>query len=361
MNHTYQPSGKISPLFWPAAAAMLVITAAAALLCVYGIQASHAALLDMMIYFAVTGRIADFGAFLCIKGGRVRKPAFAKAGGIVLAVWYWLLLIGFYTPVKAVLTAEQSVWLWKWDGAWKEALAQFVHSFMNSAGMGGNGEIGVAGGEGALWEGFIVWPGRLRMFWEPVLSLKDSGAAVTGKSGNTLFVMPGIVCVLLLAVLFLAAVVQFGLAFWQQGRAPFCEISGKWAKQTVMNLRCQTEEIFLSRLLLGDTTVLADLEPIDGGNEDSYVKVSVFAADRNGTFYASVSKMAKAENHWRPSYKSGSNIETKKPSKRKWLPRGKKPIYEEEQLAEYILLDRGTGLFLLSRCGGKAAKKSNCV
>ena len=43
MNHAYQPSGKISPLFWPAAAAMAVITAAAALLCAFGVQAAGCA------------------------------------------------------------------------------------------------------------------------------------------------------------------------------------------------------------------------------------------------------------------------------------------------------------------------------
>ena len=54
MNHIYQPSGKISLLFWPAAVAMLVVTVSAALLCTYGIQVSHATLLDMMIFFTIT-------------------------------------------------------------------------------------------------------------------------------------------------------------------------------------------------------------------------------------------------------------------------------------------------------------------
>lgn len=329
MNHTYQPSGKVSLLFWPAAAAMLVITAAAALLCVFGIQVSHATLLDMMIYFAVTGRVADFGTFLCVKGGRVRKPAFAKAAGVVLAVWYWLLLIAFYTPVKAVLDAEQSVWVWKWDGAWKEALAQLVRDFSGSAGT-----------EGVPWTGLTVWLSRLRMFWEPVLSLKSTGAVVTGKSGNTLFTMPGFVSIVLLAVLFLAAAVQFGVAFRKQGRAPFCESSGKWAKETVVNLRCREEETFLSRLLLGDTTVLADLEPLGSKEADCYFKVTMFAADRNGAFYVSVFKMTKAEKQRPPGSAGNPDVKPK---------RRKKPVYEEEQLAEYLVLDRGTGLLLLSR------------
>lgn len=335
MNHTYQPSGKISFLFWPAAAAMLIITAAAALLCVFGIQASHATLLDMMIYFAVTGRIAGFGTFLCVKGGGVRRPAFAKAAGVVFAVWYWLLLIAFYTPVKAVLDAEKTVWIWKWDGAWKEAMAQLVRDFSGGAGAGGS-----TGMEGVPWTGLTVWLSRLRMFWEPVFSLKSTGAVITGKNGNTLFTMPGLVSVVLLAVLFLAAAVQFGLAFWKQGRSPFCEISGKWAKETVINLRCREEETVLSRLLLGDTTVLADLEPLGSEEADCYFKVSMFAADRNGAFYVSVSKMTKSKKKRPPGSAGNPDVKPK---------RRKKPVYEEEQLAEYLVLDRGTGLSLLSR------------
>lgn len=308
MNHTYQPSGKISILFCPAAAGMLVITAAAALLCVFGIQASHATLLDMMIYFAATKFVASSGTFLCVKGGRVRNPAFAKVCGIALAVWYWLLMLAFNTPVKAVLKAEGAVWIWKWDGAWKEALAQ------------------------------LSW---LPAFWEPVLSLRAAGAVITGKSGDVLFTMPGIICVILLAVLFLAAVVQFGFAFWNQGRAPFCEVSGKWAKETVVNLRCREDETFLSRLLLGDTTVLADLEPLGGEDADCYFKVSVFAVDRSTAFYASVSRMIKAD---------------KEKNKRR-----KKPAFKEEQMAEYLVLDRGTGLSLLSRSRAEETKKNTCI
>lgn len=334
MNRTYQPSGRISPLFWPAAAAMLVITAAAALLCVFGIQASYATLLDMTIYSAITKYLANFGTFMCVRGGRVRKPAFAKACGIALAVWYWLFLIGFTAPVKAVLAAEKSVWVWKWDGAWKEALVQFGRDFFGGAGAGGS-----VGMKGAAWMDFVVWQSRLRMLWEPVLSLKSTGAAITGKSGNVLFVMPGIVSVVLLGVVFLAAVWQFGYAFWKQGRAPFCEVSGKWAKETVVNLRCGAEETVLSRLLLGDTTVLAELEPLGGEDADSYFKVSMFAADRNAAFYVSVSKMTKTGRR-RPSSSEGhSDVKPK---------RRKKPVYKEEQVVEYLVLDRGTGLSMLS-------------
>lgn len=300
MNRTYQPSGKISPLFLPAAAGMLVITAAAALLCAFGIQASHATLLDIIIYSAVTGFVAKSGALLCVKCGRVRRPAFAKWYGIVLAVWYWLLLAVFHMPVRAVLAAEKSVWIWKWHGAWKEALTQ----------LPGGG-----------------------MFWEQVLSLKNNGAVITGKSGNILFNMPGTVCIVLLILLFLAAVVRFGIAFWTQGRAPYCEASGKWAKETVVKLCCREEETFLSRLLLGDTAVLAELEPLGGGEADCYFKVSVFVADRSTVFYVSVSKMTKA---------------------------GRKKV-TEEQLAEYLVLDRGTGLSLLSRSQMEAAKKNACI
>lgn len=295
MNHTYRPSGKISFLFWPAAAGMLIIAAAAALLCAFGIQASRATLLDMMIYFTVTKFVADFGMFLCVKGGKVRKPAFAKACGIALAVWYWLLILLFSAPVKAVLTAEGSALIWKWGGAWKKALAQ------------------------------LSW---IPAFRELFLSLKAAGVAITGKSGNVLFTMPGTLCVVFLAVLFLAAVVQFGFVFWNQARAPFCEVSGKWAKETVVELRCRTEESFLSRLLLGDTTALADLEPLGSENPDCYFKVSLFAGDRNAAFYASVSKM--------------TEVQKKKAAKRN------KPVFEEELLTEYLVLDRGTGLWLLS-------------
>lgn len=335
MNHTYQPSGKISSLFWPAAAAMLVITAAAALLCVFGVQASQATLLDMMIYSAITKYTANFGTFLCVKTGRVRKPAFAKAAGIAMAVWYWLLLIAITTPVKVVLEAEDSVWIWKWDGAWKEALSQLARDFLDGAATGGS-----VGMKGASWLDFNIWLSRFRMFWEPVLSLKNTGAAFTGKSGNVLFIMPGLLCAILLAVVFLAAVIQFGLAFWKQGRAPFCEVSGKWAKETIVNLQCGTEETSLSRLLLGDTTVLAELEPPGSEDEDCYFKVSMFAADRSTTFYVSVSKMIKDEKKRAAGSADPSGVKKK---------RRKKPVYREEKVAEYLVLDRGTGLSLLSR------------
>ncbi len=348
MNHTYQPSGKISPVFWPAAAAVSVATAAAALLCVFGIQASHATLLDMMIYFAVTGFVAKCGTLLCVKGGRVRNPAFAKAAGIALAVWYWLLLIAFSTPVKAVLTAEGSAWIWKWDGAWKEALVQFVRDFSGGAGAGGS-----VGTEGVLWTKSAVWLSRLKMFWEPVLSLKGTGAVVTGKRGNTLFTLPGMACVALLAVLFLAAVWQLGFAFWRQGRAPFCEASGKWMRETVVNLRCREEETFLSRLLLGDTTVLADLEPLGSEDADCYIKASVFAADRSAAFYVSVSKMKKAEKQKAEKKRTPRSAERADVKSQ----RRKKPAFEEEMVAEYLVLDRGTGLALLSRGMAETAKK----
>lgn len=339
MNRTYQPSGKISILFVPAAAAMLVITAAAALLCTFGIQASPATLLDMTIYLTITKCIAGLGSFLCVRGARVRKPAFAKAAGVVFAVWYWLLLIGLYTPIKAVLTAEKSIWVWEWDGAWKEALERLARDF--SGGVGGG-----TGVKGVSWMNPAAWKPLLEMLAEPVLSLKSTGAAITGKSGNTLFTLPGIVCVVLLVIVFFAAAWQFGYGFWRQGRAPFCEASGKWAKETVIELRCQDEEAFLSRLLLGDTTVLAELEPLGGGEADCYFKVSVFAADWSLPLYVSVSKMTKVKKG--RAQHSGSRCEDK-PKRRK------KPVFEEEQLAEYLAVDRGTGCSLLSRSSMKTA------
>ncbi len=317
MNHIYQPSGKISLLFWPAAVAMLVVTVSAALLCTYGIQVSHATLLDMMIFFTITKYIAKLGALLCIKFGRVRKPAFARGVGIALALWYWLFLLAFHAPVKAALTAENSVWIWKWSGAWKEALAQYVRDAFGTAGQ--------------PWR----W-----MLLEPVLSLKENGAVITGKSGNTLFTVPGLVCAALLAILLLGTVWQFGFALWEQGRAPFFEASGKWAKKTVVNLKCPTEETFLSRLLLGDTTVLADLEPPGIEDADSYFKVSVFAIDGGESFYVSVSKMITSKKQRSSRFAVHSDHQSK---------RRKKQVFEEEQVAEYLVMDRGTGFSLLRR------------
>ncbi len=328
MNHTYQPSGKISPLFWLTAPVMFVIMAAVVLLCVFGIQVSHATLLDVMIYFATTKCIAKFGAFLCVKGGRVRNPAFAKAAGIVLALGYWMFLIVFYTMVQAVLTAEKSIWVWEWDGAWKEALAQFAWDFSGSEGT--EGGVGI---ESVFRMDFTAGRSWVRMLWEPVFTLQESGAVITGKSGNALFIMPGVVCDVVFGVMFLAAIWQFGFVFRKQGRAPFCEASGKWAKKTVLNLQCRTEETLLSRLLLGDTAVLAELEPLGSEDADCYFKIAVYAADENDPIYVSVSKMTKVKKHGQ-----------------------KKPVYEEEQVAEYLVTDRGTGFSLLLRSRMETAK-----
>lgn len=306
MNHTYRPSGRISLLFLPASVAALTVAAAAALLCAFGIQASRATLLDMMIYFFAAKCVARAGAFLCVRGGRVRNPGFAGAVGIALAVWYWLLLIGFATPARVVLDAAKQGWKWDWD--WLPAFREWFPAF-----------------------------------WEPVLSLKVTGAVITGKSGNVLFAMPGTVCVILLGVLFLAAVCQFGFGFWERGRAPFCEASGKWMKETSINLRCQDEETFLSRLLLGDTAVLAELEPLGTGEADSYLRVSVFAADWDQPLYVSVSKMTETRK------KGAQRAEGQSGSKPK---RCKKPVFQEEQVAEYLALDRGTGFSLIQRKKG---------
>lgn len=308
MNHTYQPSGKISLLFWPAAAAMLTVTAVAALLCIFGIQASRATLLDMMIYSAATKCVAHLGVFLCVRGGKVRKPAFARAAGIALALWYWLLLIAFYPPVKAVLEGEKLVWDREWDQVWKEALTQYAHIFF------GNG-----------------------------------GVAITGKSGNVLFTMPRIACIMLLAILLLAAAGQFGFGFWKQARAPFCEASGKWARETVVNLGCPEEDSFISRLLLGDTAALAELEPLGGRDPDCYFMVSVFAADWDSPIYVSVVKKTKVKKEPRPRSPDRADAKPK---------RRKKPVYEEEQVAEYLAADRGTGFALLSRSKTETMKKS---
>lgn len=335
MNHTYQPSGKISPIFWPAAAAAGIITAVAALLCVFGIQASYATLLDVMIYLGVTKYTAKFGALLCIKGGRARKPGFARGVGIVLALWYWLLLLVFYIPVKEVLAAEGSAWIWKWDGAWKEALTRIFRGL--STGAGAAGSVGV---KGTSWMGFNTWRSIVLMIWEPVASLREFGAVITGKRGNAVFTMPGIVCVVLLAAVFLAAVLQFSYVFGRQGQEPFCEASGKWAKKTVIYLRCDGQETFLSRLLLGDTAVLAELVPLGSDKAESCIKVSVFGAKESDPFYVSVSKMTEAGKRQAPNDAGNSENKRKKQ---------KKKAYEEEPLAEYLEIDRGTALYLLSR------------
>ena len=295
MNQTYQPSGKISILFVPVLAAVILMTAAGAITCTFCMAFSPYTVIDAVIFIIFTGFIAKYGAIWCIRCGKVRNPVFSSLTGFFLAAWYCYLLMVVYLPVKGIFTMES----FRLSG---EDLVQLFRIF------------------------------RFSKFWETILLLRNEGAAFTGKTGNTLFVIPGIVCIILLSILFLITALYFALTFHERSGVPFCESSGRWAKEVVLTCGISDdEELFLTRLLLGDTKVLSLLKPLNEVNVDHY-QVSVYVTGAKQNFYASVSKM---ENSGKTDRHTG------------------KVEFEEKELTQYLAVDRATGLSLLSRSQDK--------
>lgn len=291
MNQTYRPSGKISFFFVPAFAVMLLMTAAGTFVCAFCIWFSPYTVIDAVIFIIFTVFMAKYGALLCIKCGKVRNPFLSGIAGLILAVWYWYLLIVSYLPVKEIFTME-SFHLPK---------------------------------ENLMLTFRIFQPSKL---WEAILALRNEGAAFTGKTGNTLFVIPGTVCIIFLSIAFLVTTLSFALTYRSRSRYPFCESSGKWAKEIVLTRSIpEDEELFLSKLFLGDTKVLSGLKPLNEVNVDHY-QISLFVTGRKENFYVSISKM---ENSGKPDRHTG------------------KTEFEENELTKYLATDRATGLSLLSR------------
>lgn len=293
MNQTYQPSRKISVLFVPVFAVMLLMATVGAFACTALIWFSPYTVIDAVIFIIFTIFISKYGAIWCIQCGKVRNPFISVLAGLFLTVWYWYLLIVFSLPVRRIFTMESFQFQLS-----KKDLTQIFQIF------------------------------RFSKFWETLSALKGEGAAFTGKTGKPLFVIPGTACIIILSLLCIVTALYFVSEFHERSRYPFCETSGRWAKEITLTCRLSDdEELFLSKLLLGDTKVLSRLRPLNEVNVDHY-QVSLFVTGTKENFYVSVSKM---ENSGKTDRHTG------------------KMEFKETELAEYLAVDRATGLTLLSR------------
>lgn len=291
MNQVYQPSGQVSILFLPVFAIMLFMAAISALACVFCVQFSPYSVLDVAICFVIAKGVGKYGGIWSIKCGKVRNPMIATVSGILAALWYGYFLVVFYLPI------------------WEMSQAESIDS------------LKVAPGQ---------LLGRLSFsgFFHAVSELKSKGAEITGKSGNVFFVLPGSPCIVLLVLCCIILAAYCASVFRETSKHPYFEESGRWAKEIVIIRRVpENEELFLSKLLLGETEALTRLQHLNEVNVDHY-KVSLFSGgDRDG-FYASVFRM---ENSGEVERRTG------------------KMVFEERELVKYLGLGRDAGIALLMR------------
>lgn len=289
MNKVYHPSGHISILFAPFFIIFLILTIIATLLCDFCILLSPSSFLDVSIYIFFIEIIAKLGAMFCIQYGKVRSPAVATISGIFTAIFHWYLLFVFYMPLKTVLATK----------SFKILQQTSKQSFQ-----------------------FL----RFSEFWKMFNYIKNNLIVITGKSGNKWFDMPGTICIALLSIMFIIIVIYIAVIFQKKSRYPFCEISNRWAKE--FTLICgvpEDEKLFLSKLMLGDISVISDLITLQEAYTD-YYQISLFVTALNDNFYISITKMEK----------------TQKVNRLK-----KRPVFQDRLLIEYLTIDVNTGLSLV--------------
>ncbi len=291
MNQVYKPSGKISFLFFPIFSAFVFVISVCAFVCIFCIHFSPYSLFDAMIFTFATIKTAKYSALACVRAGKVRHPAFSAVSGVILGLFYWYFIIIFYLPVKSMFVMKS------------------FHLF--------NGPL----------------TGLLRVFhfkgFASALSiLKNNGAVITGKKGEAYFTMPGNICIIILIILCIVSVIFFASEFYKNSGRPFCETSGKWMKKIVFTSSVpEDDELFISKLLLGDCTVLSSLEPFYEVNAH-HCKISLYTSGFNDKFYISLSYM---ENCGKLDPKTG------------------KTNFKENELVEYLGIDNNIGNSLLAR------------
>lgn len=291
MNQIYQPSGKVSALSVPVYAVMLAMAAISALACACCVQLSPYSVLDAAICFAVAKGVGKYGALWCIRLGKVRNSLAATVGGMFAALWYGYFLVACYLPMQEMFRAESI-------DALKDAPEQML------------GKLSFSDALHAL------------------LELKRRGADITGKGGDVYFSLPGTVSIALLAVCAIIMVAYFAWAFREASKYPYFEDSGRWAREFVMvRSMPEDEELFRSKLLLGETGVLAGLRSLEEVNVDHY-KVSLFFGDDRDGYYVSLSRMA------------GSGEVDRRTGKM---------VFEEEEMIKYLAVGRDVGSTLLTR------------
>ncbi len=291
MNHVYKPSGKISFLFFPVFVIMLFIMAICAFVCIFCIHFSPYFLFDAFIFIFATIKIVTYSAIFCVRAGKVRNTVFSAISGIILGAFYWYFLIIFYMPVKNMFTIKSFYLL--------------------------NGNL----------------QGILQIFHFKELAstfsiLKNNGASITGRRGGPFFTIPGNICIIILIILCIISVIFFASEFYLNSHSPFCETSGQWMKKIVFTSSVpENNELFITRLLLGDCKVLAYLEPLYEVNTD-HCKISLYTSSFKDKFYVSLSYM---ENSGKLDTKTG------------------KTLFNENELVEYLKIDNDTGRSLLAR------------
>ncbi len=291
MNHVYKPSGKISFLFFPVYTAMVFVIAVCAFVCIFCIHFSPSSLFDAIIFIFATIKVTKCSALSCVRAGKVRHPVFSAISGMILGLIYWYFIIIFYLPVKSGFIMKSFYLL-------NEPSSGLLRIF------------------------------RFKEFASAFSILKHDGAVITGKRGEIYFTIPGNICIIMLVILCIVSVIFFASEFYKNSGRPFCEASGKWMKKIVFTSSVpEDDELFISKLLLGDCTVLSSLEPLYEVNT-SHCKISLYTSGFDDKFYISLSYM---ENSGKLDTKTG------------------KIKFKENELVEYLGIDNNTGSSLLTR------------
>lgn len=291
MNHVYKPSGKISLLFFPVFIIMLFIIAMCTFVYIFIIHFSPYSLFDAVIFVFATIKSAKYSALCCVKTGKVRNPVFSAVSGIILGLFYWYFLLIFYLPVKSMFTTKTLYLL-------NKPVSGFLQLF------------------------------QIKKLTSTLSILKNNGAVITGKRGEAYFTIPGNICIIILIISCIVSVIFFASEFYKNSRIPFCEKSGKWMKKIAFTCSVpEDDELFITKLLLGDCKVLASLEPLYEVNVD-HCKVLLYTSPFKDKFYISLSYM---ENAGKLDTKTG------------------KTKFNENKLIEYLGIDNDTGRSLLTR------------
>lgn len=298
MNRSYHPSGKVSILLIPVYLVLIFFTAVAAAICIIGARVAPSALRGFAVYLIVAGFLTSQGSRFCIRAGKVRNKTVAFAAGLSIICLFWYFLLVFHIAVPEVFFGEPMQLGLRMTETLKNVI---IHPFL---------------------------------ILEPLKALLENGFLVSGKSGTALFTIGGKLAFLILAGVFLvtAGIMIYGCC--QKSRLPFCEESKRWGREISLTFEIpEEEEVFFSSLLLGDTGVLASLQPLSTVNVN-YVLVTLYAMvgnsvglSRDHPFYISVTKRI--------------------------ISGGKPDIdgeisYEDEELVRFLAVDSSTGLHLLS-------------
>lgn len=295
MNQTYQPSGRVSILFLPVYISALLLMAAGAAVCMVGMHTSPSFLTDLAFYCILTGILLKIIPGWSIRTGKVRNPMAAKISGAFLVIWYWYLMALLYAAEPGKLVSAENFTFSVNQEFWSRLFSAFLQ------------------------------PLQILNTFSCIL---EEGFAITGRSGTVFFVIRGWMAGGLLLLVFLVSAGVFASAFYKKSLIPFSEAAKSWSQEIVLPFRMPEDlDGFLARLLMGDTKVLTQLEPLSEVNV-SYLEIVLYVTAGQEKFYVNVIK----------KINSG---ETEKRSGRM--------VFEEEETVRFLTIDRSTGFVLLTR------------